>query len=171
MFTKARIHCIIAISGVRLLKIRIEIDEQIEDDEIIIKCRELNEDIAKIQKTIAEISSKVSLTFYKNQTEYFFPLSTILFFETSVNGIDAHTVDDVYTIKKKLYELEDILPKDYIRVSKSTILNVNHIYSIDKNITSSSVVKFYNTYKQVFVSRSYYKSLKQRLQERRNYET
>ena len=32
------------------------------------------------------------------------------------------------------YELEDILPSNFTRVSKSSIANINHIYSIDKNL-------------------------------------
>lgn len=50
-----------------------------------------------------------------------------------------------------------------------TFLNVNQVYSINKNITSSSIVQFYKSYKQVYVSRNYYKVLKQRLEERRSY--
>ena len=33
---------------------------------------------------------------------------------------------------------------------KSTILNINHIYSITRNITSSSLVEFKNTHKKVY---------------------
>ena len=54
-----------------------------------------------------------------------------------------------------------------MRVSKSTILNINHIYSISKNLASSSEIQFLNTHKQVFVSRHYYKSLILRLEEKR----
>ncbi|MFT3950929.1 MAG: LytTR family DNA-binding domain-containing protein [Oscillospiraceae bacterium] len=151
------------------MKIRIEIDEGVEEDEVIIRCRELTNDIQKIQNSILEHSSQTNLIFYKNLTEYFLPMNSVLFFETSEKGIDAHTPDDVYQIKNKLYELEEILPNHFVRVSKSTILNVNHIYSIEKNITSASVVQFNRTHKQVYVSRNYYKILKQKLHERRNY--
>ena len=153
------------------LKIRIEIDEGAEDDEIIIRCREFNKSIQKIQNYVLELSSQTNLVFYKNLTEYFLPLNSILFFETSDKGLDAHTIDDLYQIKNKLYELEEILPNNFVRISKSTILNVNHIFSIDKNLTSASVVQFNYTHKQVYASRNYYKILRQRLQERRNYET
>lgn len=152
------------------MRIRIEINEGADDDEIVIRCREFNKSIQKIQESILEISSQINLIFYKDQTEYFLPLESILFFETSDKGIDAHTVDDFYSIKNKLYELENILPNNFVRVSKSTILNINHIYSIEKNITSTSVVRFMKTHKQVYVSRNYYKKLRERLQERRNYE-
>ena len=70
--------------------------------------------------------------------------------------------------KYKLYELEDLLPNNFIRVSKSAIVNVSHIFSIDRNVTSSSCIKFNGTYKNVYVSRRYYKDLKNKLNEMRN---
>ena len=86
-------------------------------------------------------------------------LATGLFFETDENGISAHTRTDAYQVKYKLYELEELLPRFFMRVSKSAILNTNHIYSINRNLTASSVVAFLNTHKQVYVSRYYYKPL------------
>ena len=76
-------------------------------------------------------------------------LSKILFFETDENGISAHTRDEMYQTRYKLYELEDMLPGVFMRVSKSTILNTDQIYSIDRNLTASSVVAFLNTHKKV----------------------
>ena len=66
-----------------------------------------------------------------------------------------------------LYELEELLPGQFMRVSKSAILNTSHVYSITKNLSSSSVVQFRNTHKQVYVSRMYYKPLKCKLEEKR----
>lgn len=109
--------------------------------------------------------------FYKNDIKYYLNLNDILFFETSENSVEAHTEKEVYKIKYRLYELEEILLNNFVRVSKSTILNVNQIYSINRNLTSSSLVQFYKSYKQVYVSRNYNKILKQRLEERRNYES
>lgn len=152
------------------MKIRIVIDKSFDEDEVVIKCRELNENIRELQKAVSNVSDGLKMVFYKKQTEYFMPLDSILFFETSGKGIDAHTQADIFQIKHKLYELEEILPNQFIRASKSTILNINHIYSIEKNLASSSLVKFRNSHKQVYVSRNYYKALRLRISERRNYE-
>ncbi|MBP5265805.1 MAG: LytTR family transcriptional regulator [Lachnospiraceae bacterium] len=56
---------------------------------------------------------------------------------------------------------------NFLRVAKSTILNVHHVRSILKNITGASEVEFDNSPKRVYVSRSYYKALKDRLEHRR----
>lgn len=147
------------------MKIRVELDDSITEEEVIIRCRELTPEIAELQKAISDHGGKFSLSFFKDSVEYFFPVDSILFFETSDRTVDAHTASDVFQIKYKLYELEDLLPRSFIRVSKSTILNASRIYSIDKNITSSSLVSFEGTHKQIYVSRSYFKALKQRLDE------
>lgn len=76
-------------------------------------------------------------------------------------------VKEIYQTRYKLYELEELLPGQFMRVSKSAILNTSHVYSITKNLSSSSVVQFRNTHKQVYVSRMYYKPLKCKLEEKR----
>ena len=82
--------------------------------------------------------------------------------------IFAHTGDEMYQVKYRLYELEEFLPGHFMRISKSTILNTNKVYSIQRNLTASSVVEFQNTHKQVFVSRYYYRPLKNKLEEKRD---
>lgn len=150
------------------MKIRIEVDKEIQEDEVIIRCKQLNDDVSNIQKALTDIlSKKAQIIFYKNNSEYYIPLSEILFFETEESSISAHTIDNIYQVKYKLYELEYILPNNFMRVSKSTILNIDYIYSITKNLTSSSIVEFQNTHKKVYVSRHYYKLLKFKLLEKR----
>jgi DNA-binding LytR/AlgR family response regulator len=150
------------------MKIRIEMDDQVKENEVIIRCRELNEDVKAIQTMLNDmLTHKKSITFYKGDTEYYLSLEEILFFETEENGICAHTIDNIYNVKYKLYELEESLPGYFMRVSKSTILNTNHIYSITHSISASSKVEFQNSHKQVYVSRYYYKPLKIKLLEKR----
>ncbi|MBE6089979.1 MAG: LytTR family transcriptional regulator [Clostridium beijerinckii] len=150
------------------MKIRVELNNEIKENEVIIKCNELNEEVRNIQIVLGElISQKKHITFYKGETEYYLSLEEILFFETEESGICAHTINNIYNVKYKLYELEELLPGYFMRVSKSTILNTNHIYSITKSISSSSRVEFQNTHKQVYVSRYYYKPLKIKLLEKR----
>lgn len=150
------------------MKIRIEVDNKIEENEVIIKCNELNEEVKNIQVVLGDmLSSNKSLTFYKGETEYYLSLEKVLFFETEESGICAHTTDNIYNVKYKLYELEELLPGYFMRVSKSTILNTNHIYSITRSLSSASKVEFQNTHKQVYVSRYYYKPLKIKLLEKR----
>ncbi|WP_069999049.1 LytTR family DNA-binding domain-containing protein [Cellulosilyticum sp. I15G10I2] len=150
------------------MKIRIEVDKSVKENEVIIRCSEIGEEVRNLQILLNDLlSHKKHITFYKGDTEYYLSLEEVLFFDTEESGICAHTADNIYQVKYKLYELEELLPGYFMRVSKSTILNINHIYVITRSLSSSSKVEFQNTHKQVYVSRYYYKPLKIKLLEKR----
>ena len=148
------------------MKIIVEKDDNIKSDEIIIRCNNDNYMAKEIEDYIQSINN-CNISFFKKDHEYFININDIIFFETDINSISAHTINDVYCVKYKLYELEQILPNNFIRVSKSTIININHIYSINKNITSPSIIEFNKTHKKIFVSRFYFKNLKEKMKEKR----
>ena len=81
--------------------------------------------------------------------------------------IHAHTADNIFETSLKLYELEEQLPGCFMRISKSTIANLDYIYSITRNLTASSVVEFEKSNKKALVSRSYYKAVVERIKTRR----
>lgn len=150
------------------MKVVIELDEELDEECIVIKCRRLDDNIVSIQKLLTdEGNGERDILLYKGDKSYYVPLSKILFFETENKHIWAHTASDMFETEYKLYELEELLPGYFMRISKSTIVNLNHIYSITKNITSSSVIEFNECHKQVYVSRNYYKALIERLENKR----
>ena len=149
------------------MRIRIEITEGTEEPEVIIRCRELTPEIHAIQSAITEKTLKLpKMIFYKGREEYYFPVCEVLFFETDNDTVFAHTASDIFKTEFKLYELQKFLPGKFVRISKSAIVNTSCILSISKNITASSLIKFHKSHKQVYVSRLYYKELKQKLSER-----
>ncbi|EEG72960.1 LytTR family DNA-binding domain-containing protein [[Clostridium] hylemonae] len=150
------------------MKIRIEIEDNLKEAEIIIRSSVLSEEVQKIQKAVADVvSMEQRLVFYKGDTSYYLPLEEILFFETEDNEVYAHTRKEIYRTKYRLYELEEMLPGFFMRVSKSAILNTRKIYSMTKSLPASCTVEFQGTHKQAYVSRYYYKPLKDRLEEKR----
>lgn len=148
------------------MKVRIELDPQMDEPEMIIRAPRLTEDVARLQQLILE-QKMTPLTFYKDRSEYFVDVSEILFFETDGEKIYGHTREEAYEVRQKLYELEEILPIAFCRISKSTIVNTKQIYSIEKSFSGTSTVNFYQTHKQLHVSRHYYQLLKERLKEMR----
>ncbi|MCR4591513.1 MAG: LytTR family transcriptional regulator [Lachnospiraceae bacterium] len=144
------------------MKVKIEIDPDAEGCEVIIKCSGVSEEVMKIQKLLTESSHGTSqISLFKEEAEFFIPLESILFFETESGSIRAHTADDEFEVKYRLYELEEKLPSYFLRISKSAILNTRRIYSITKNLAGASKIEFQGTYKTVYCSRNYYRALKE----------
>ena len=110
------------------LKVKIEIDPESTGYEVTIKCAEVDSTVLGIQKLLSETNSTVGqISFFKEDSEYFLPLNKILFFETDGGVIRAHTANDEFEAKYKLYELEERLPAYFTRISKSTILNTHKV--------------------------------------------
>lgn len=146
------------------MKVKIEIEEGLEEEEVVIRCGSLNDSVISLQNYISKQSSgKRYLALTNGETEYYVPLEDIYFFETEGREIRAHTADQLFICGYRLYELEELLPGSFMRVSKSTIVNLDLIYSITRNLTASSEVKFTGSNKKTLVSRNYYKALVERL--------
>lgn len=149
------------------LKIQIDIDGSIPEDVCTIHCQSITPEILKIQDAINGIlGNSGQFVCYKEETEFYIPIKDILFFETAGDIIHVHTASEVYTTGYRLYELEELLPSGFMRISKSTILNTGRVYSLTRNLTASSVITFHDTPKKVYVSRHYYHSLREKLDEK-----
>lgn len=145
------------------MKVRIELDDSLADTELVIRVSRIDERIQKIQDALEETAP--TILFYKESSEYFVDLAEILFFETDGAKIFAHARNEAYEVKLKLYELEELLPRYFCRISKSTIVNAKAIYSLEKSFSGTSSVQFSKTHKKVHVSRHYYQLLKEKLSE------
>jgi DNA-binding LytR/AlgR family response regulator len=146
------------------VKILIEVDSDLLEDEVTIRCGRVDDTIRKIhQYILEETQTHQRITFYKDNQEFYFSLDDVLFFETEGEHIYAHTADDAYRIRFRLYELEEFLPGSFMRVAKSTIVNIQKVISVTRNLTASSLVQFAGSHKKVYVSRLYYQQLHQRL--------
>jgi len=92
-------------------------------------------------------------------------IRTIAYIRACGNDTFAHTArGDAYKIKHKLYELEDgILPRGFIRVNKSEIVNIRHIQKIVPMFKGKLVLTLAGCLHGVDVSRNYVKSFKERI--------
>ena len=150
------------------MKINIDVDESLEQDSITIHCREITEEILELQRRLAgNSSSSLRVSAYQDDVEHFLELKSIIFMESQGNYILIHTSKDIYKTRQKLYELEELLPRDFIRVSKSTIVNTVRISAIKKNITGASEISFGNSSKVAYASRNYIKALIEIMDEKR----
>ena len=150
------------------MKINIDVDNSLEQDSITIHCRELTDEILELQRSLAGTNlNSLRISAFQDDVEHFLELKSIIFMEAEGNYIQIHTAKDIYRTRQKLYELEEILPRDFIRVSKSTIVNTVRITAIKKNITGASEISFSNSNKIAYASRNYIKALIEIMDEKR----
>lgn len=79
------------------------------------------------------------------------------------NHTFLYTEDDVLEVKQRLYELEVILSdKDFIRISKSQIVNINKIKTLKPELNRTILVTMCNG-EQLYISRKYVQAIRNML--------
>lgn len=149
------------------VKIKLELDPKYLETEVVIKAAQKDSEVTEVLDKLKEMENKFNrLSGYIGETVYSLELKDVLFFETNDRNVYAHTVNNAFLIHYRLYELEENLPDNFLRVSKSSIINVDEILSLSRSVTGN-LVKFKNTYKQIYVSRRFWKDLKNKLNQRK----
>jgi len=126
--------------------------------QIIIKCRKIDNEIIRLKSHIELFESKLSAK--KDNERYLINSSEVLYFEAVDNRTFLYTVDDVMEISQRLYELENILSeKDFARISKSQIVNINKIQSLKPELNRTILATMCNN-EQLSISRKYVKTIR-----------
>ena len=145
---------------------RIKIEFSDECEEIVIRCRERDGRILEIERALDNILKGSSeMVLYSSGTEYFIPKGDILFFESEGDKIYARTAEKSYITDYRLFELEDLMPSYFVRISKSTIANVKAISSMRREVTGNGEITFKNCERRAYFSRNYYRKLRDKIDE------
>lgn len=126
--------------------------------QIIIKCRQLDQKILRLKSHIELFDNKLSA---KKENELFLiHTSDVLYFEAVDHRTFLYTTDDVMEINQRLYELEQILSsKDFVRISKSQIVNINKILSLKPELNRTILATMCNN-ERLSISRKYVKAIR-----------
>ncbi|GIN38089.1 LytTR family DNA-binding domain-containing protein [Heyndrickxia sp. FSL K6-6286] len=143
------------------MQIKLIIDEKIEETEIQIHANTFTDEIEQIMKFLKSSKTEV-IDGYLQQEIYMLKISDIFFVYSEGTKVYFQTDEDEYESKLKLYEVEEILEKDFVRVNKSTLVNISKISFMKmEKIGMMQLVMENGT--TAHVSRKYLKNLKKRL--------
>lgn len=134
-----------------------------EEEEMIIKCSSLSPGVMDLIKEFKKNDSVDKLHVHLNGKIHLIEPSEVFYFEYVDQKVFAYCKAKVYEIKNKLYEIEEMLPnKDFIRISKTSILNLNKISSLAPTLGGRFEASLKNGEK-IIISRQYVNALKKAL--------
>ena len=142
---------------------KIIIDENLsyESTEIVIKCKSKDDKIYSLLKKIEVLNEKIVVN--RNNESYFIEPNNLLYIETVDKKTFLYDQECVYETPMKLYELESLLEiYDFIRVNKSSIINLNQVQSLAPDFNGRIIMKM-NNEEKIIVSRQYAINVKQKL--------
>lgn len=143
------------------MKISIEKINRDQDEEILIRCHEIDEKILSYVKNIEQ--QEADLIGYEGDTIHRLKLVDVYYFEAIDNKVFIYCKDKFYESKQKLYELEEQCGvKKFFRASKSFIINISKIDYIKPSLSGRFNATLDNG-ETIVVSRQYVPLLKSKL--------
>lgn len=135
------------------MKITIEDRMDGQEDEIIIRCKQMDEHLLKLVYAIKAGSEKLMAT-RGNDIVQVTP-KDVFYFEAVDNKVFLYLEKEVYETKLKLYELEErFVRSDFLRVSKSVIMNLSKVKTLSPAFNGRFEATMKNGEK-VIISRQY----------------
>ena len=130
------------------------------EEELILKVKSLDDDLLRLINSMQV--KDAFLWVNKDEQLHKIKLKDV-YFEAVEKKVFLYTKDEVFEIKEKLYQLEEkYKDTQYIRVSKSVILNIEKIELISPTFNGRLIVKLKNDEK-ISISRNYVRNLKNQL--------
>lgn len=143
------------------MKIIIEDALEGQEDEIIIRCHEVDDHILELIYGMK--MNKHKITCMDQGAIYMVNPQDIYYFEAVDNKVFAYGESKVYDTKYKLYELEELfIHTDFFRASKSTIVNLAKLVRVAPIFNGRFEAVLMNSEK-VIISRQYVPELKKKL--------
>ena len=145
-----------------MFKVSIEQIDENKEEEIIIRCHEINDEILSLMKKLKENTPRLDyITGTKGEDIYSIKLKDIYYIEATENKTFIYLKNDYYESKLKLYEIEELVNKyQFFRSSKSVILNYSKIDFVTPAFNGRFEAKLLNGEK-IIISRQYVKVLKE----------
>ena len=145
------------------MKITIETPLPGEEDEIIIRMAELDDEVLKTIRRLKDGVSKETMAVYADESIRMVPTKDILYFDATDNHVFAYTKNDCFDTRKKLFEIEELLSESsFLRISKNAIVNIKTIDHLSPEFNGRFIASLKNG-EDIIISRGYVPALKKKL--------
>lgn len=146
--------------GAKDMKVELNIDKKFGETIVIISTNKVNDEIQNL------------VNYIENKEGYFIGvlddkvrllnMEDIIRVYVEDRKVYVVTVEGRFIVRKKLYEVQSTLTKDFIKISQSEIANVKYIHSLDLGLRGTIVINYKNS-DISYVSRRMLKEFKMKL--------
>ena len=145
------------------MKVRLDIDQQYAEEQIIIEAPSLSPRVQKVQDFVQSLDQNETLKGKFQDQLYLIEVGTIQRVYIENRKVLAETHIRTYTLDIRLYQAVEILPASFIQISQSEIVNIDSISHL--KLTSNGLIEIYlKNDSFTYSSRRYLKAIKEKLE-------
>lgn len=144
------------------MKVEIRISKDYEEDLAIIKTSKMTQEIEDAIDYLENIARSDVIAVRKKDHIAVLNPDEIYMIKSENKKIKVYTENNEYDINRRLYELENSLDDDFIRISKSTIVNIRKIDYVAPSLRGMMFIALKNGLKDN-ISRNYLREFKNKI--------
>lgn len=140
------------------MDIEVIIDNKYSNPKVTIYTDKMSDEISSVINIIKNENNSKLYGFLDNEL-YFINFEDVFLLYSENGKVYAKTSKNSYLLKFRLYQLEEMLDKNFIRISNSEIINIKKVKNLDFAMIGTIKINFINgTY--TYVSRRFIKKIK-----------
>ena len=144
------------------MKVNLFVSRDIEEPYADIHTNELTDNVAKAMSILESDDSSDMVAVKKGSDIALLQMDEIFMFRVEDKQVKVYSENSEYLIKKPLYQVEETLSSDFVRISKATIVNLKKIDRVAPSLKGMMFIELKNGLKDN-ISRKYLPDFKQAL--------
>ena len=144
------------------MKVNLFVSRDIEEPYADIHTNELTDNITKAMSILESDDSNEMLAVKRGSDIAVVEFSEIFMCRVEDKQVNVYTENQEYIIKKPLYQVEETLTSDFVRISKTTIVNLKKIKRVAPSLKGMMFIELKNGLKDN-ISRKYLPEFKRAL--------
>jgi len=144
------------------MKVNLFVSRDIKEPYADIHTNELTDNVTKAISILESEESSDMIAAKKGSDIALLQFSDIYMFRVEDKQVNAYTQNNVYIIKKPLYQVEESLNGDFVRILKTTIVNLKKIQRVAPSLRGMMFIELKNGLKDN-ISRKYLPDFKRAL--------
>ena len=144
------------------MEVEIRIEPGRREPKAVILTGEENEELRRLAESLSRLALG-PIPVIRGEEKLLLPQGDFLRFYTDGKGVSAQTAKESYSVRLRLYELEEQLDATrFVRISNGEIINLNRVTAVDLSRAGTICMTLDGTVK-AYVSRRYVKKIKETL--------
>ena len=144
------------------LKVRFERDNTLNDIEVIVRANEENAQVKELIESLMSREPEKLTLLDKNGNSCVVDERDIVFLSADGKQVSVTAKSGVYFAKQSLQSIEEILNRDFLRVSRFEIINLKLVSKYDFTVGGTLRIEFKNGM-ETWASRRYIPQIRERL--------
>ena len=144
------------------MKVNLFVSRDIEEPYADIHTNELTDNITRAMSILESEDSNEMLAVKKGSDIALLEYDDVYMFRVEDKQVKVYTENSEYLVKKALYQVEENLTGDFVRISKTTIVNLRKIERVAPSLRGMMFIELKNGLKDN-ISRKYLPEFKQAL--------